>query len=93
MVMKGDFIDVKIYYIKSKNSFTIVKFIDRRYEVLYCSNFDICRRMNIFKCPPYCEKIVAVKKLHFHGMKTKNFEIEEIPENALENYLNLAKNV
>ena len=33
----------------------------KNYNVIYCSNSMICKKMGINRCPPYCEIIVAAK--------------------------------
>jgi hypothetical protein len=70
---------VRMFYVKGKKSCAAVKmFGNNGYEVIYCSNKRMCRNMGISKCPPYCEKIVAVKNYYLHGRLTRGFEVTEI---------------
>jgi len=63
-----------IYVVKSKRCYTVIKVEGNNFEVLDCSNMEKCRSMGILKCPPFCDKITALKNyLRFGHCK---YEVE-----------------
>jgi hypothetical protein len=44
--------------------------------VVECSNKEKCESMGIFNCPPFCDKICALKNYLKTGRCKKGFKIE-----------------
>ncbi|ADB58506.1 hypothetical protein [Archaeoglobus profundus] len=66
------------FLVKTRNSHAVICVTGNRFHVLECSNKDRCEKMGILNCPPYCDKISALKNYLRTGRVKGRLEIYEI---------------
>jgi len=66
----------KLYVVKTKRSYAVMSVEGETIIVVECSNKEKCESMGIFNCPPFCDKICALKNYLKTGRCKKGFKIE-----------------
>ena len=59
------------FEVRTKRCRTIIQILGNNLEVMLCENRERCVSMGITNCPPFCDKISALK-LYLRTGKSKN---------------------
>ncbi len=63
------------FVVRSKRSWAEIAVSDEGLKVLNCSNRERCASMGITNCPPFCDKICALKIYLRSGRVRKGYDI------------------
>lgn len=66
------------FKVKTKRCETIVCLSNDGLKVILCNNREKCLNMGITSCPPFCDKISALKQYLRSGKRKAGYEIIKI---------------